>query len=295
MRRIARLIFRICVAATAVSALAAADAGPRGIMSLSYNPSGTDSEAQMQKGFSEADLRADLRRLAAHTGRIRTYSLEFGLDRVPALARELGLKVSLGIWLGSDRAKNRAEMAKIAQLVAGYPATIDRLFVGNETIVRGDLAAGDVIIYLREARRLLAGRNIPISTAEPWHIWLKHPELAVEVDFIGAHLLPFWDGVPAAAAASYLAHRFDELRTALPGKKIMIAETGWPSKGAPHQAATASVEAQASFVKQFMRQAADRGYDYNIAEAFDQPWKAPQEAGTFWGVLDNSGKAKFDF
>src|SRR6201996_8010969 len=47
----------------------------------------------------------DLAQLARITDCVRTYSIENGLDQVPALAAKAGLKVIQGIWLGSNRIK----------------------------------------------------------------------------------------------------------------------------------------------------------------------------------------------
>ena len=39
--------------------------------------------------------------------------------------------------------------------------------------------------------------HVPVTTGETWDIWLKHPELVREVDYIAAHILPYWEGIPA--------------------------------------------------------------------------------------------------
>ena len=41
----------------------------------------------------------------------------------------------------------------------------------------------------------------------------------------------------------------------------------------------------------------DKGYDYYIVEAFDQPWKAGNEGavGAYWGLFDAHGDPKFRF
>src|SRR3984885_13586760 len=44
----------------------------------------------------------DLAQLAKISDCVRTYSIENGLDQVPAQASKVGLKVILGIWLGSN-------------------------------------------------------------------------------------------------------------------------------------------------------------------------------------------------
>jgi exo-beta-1,3-glucanase (GH17 family) len=158
----------------------------------------------MAKRFSESQLRADLQRLLSYTNRIRTYSVDNGLDRIPAIAKTLGLKVSLGIWLGSDFAKNAAEVEKALKVIAAFPDVIDRVYVGNEAVVRGDLKPAQVIAHLKHVKSVLARTNpgLQAATAEPWYIWEKNPELAEAGDFIGAHLFSFWDGVPVQDAST---------------------------------------------------------------------------------------------
>jgi hypothetical protein len=56
-------------------------------------------------------IEQDLTDLAKVTECVRTYSIENGLDQVPGIAAKVGLKVIQGIWLGSDRLKNQAQIA----------------------------------------------------------------------------------------------------------------------------------------------------------------------------------------
>src|SRR5215468_12250567 len=53
--------------------------------------------------ISTEQIAEDLAQLAKVSDCVRTYSIENGLDRVPALATKVGLKVIQGIWLGSNR------------------------------------------------------------------------------------------------------------------------------------------------------------------------------------------------
>ncbi len=64
--------------------------------------------------------------------------------------------------------------------------------IGNEVLLRGDLPVEELEKYLDRAR---AAIGQPVGTAETWHTWLAHPELAQHVDFIAVHLLPYWEGV----------------------------------------------------------------------------------------------------
>ena len=53
-------------------------------------------------------IREDLVHLASISRCVRTYSVDNGLDKVPELASQLGLKVFLGIWIGNNRIKRSA-------------------------------------------------------------------------------------------------------------------------------------------------------------------------------------------
>jgi exo-beta-1,3-glucanase (GH17 family) len=270
------------------------------IMSLSYSPSGILAEAQLERGIPEAAIRADLQRLKAFTGHVRTYTVDRGLDKVPAIARGLKIKVSLGLWLGRDRAKNEIEIAKGIRVLKNNSDVIDRVYVGNEGLLRDDISAVELAIYIKRVREAIVGTGIQISTAEPWSQWLKHPEIAAACDFIGVHLLAYWDGVPIAQSIDYISLRYDEVKAAYPGKPIVIAETGWPTDGPKNQAAVPAPASQEIYVQRFLLRAKEKNYDYNIIEAYDQPWKGSAEGhegavGAFWGIIDNSGKAKFSF
>ncbi len=289
----------IAVLAAAIGGADAAAPAPDGSMrGLSYSPSGIHAQADLEKGVPESVIRADLERLRAVTPRIRTYTVDRGLDRVPAIARTLGLKVSLGLWLGKDIAKNDREVTRGLEVIAAHPGTIDRVFVGNETVERGDLTAEELGAYIGRVKAAAAGARVGVGTAETWSIWLRHRELGHAVDFIGVHLLPYWDGVPSSEATDYVARRFDEITAAFPGKKIVIAETGWPSAGERRQGAVPSQPAQADFIRGFLVRAAKENYDFYIVEAFDQPWKATSfesSVGPHWGLFDVTRQPKFNW
>src|ERR1700681_1185296 len=53
-------------------------------------------------------IAADLAQLAKISDCVRTYSIENGLDQVPALAAKVGLEVIQGIWVGRQRLKELA-------------------------------------------------------------------------------------------------------------------------------------------------------------------------------------------
>ena len=72
--------------------------------SVSYNRF-ADSSSNDSK-ISEARIRADLTAIAARARAIRTYSSTRGLEQVPEIAAELGLNVTLGVWIDKNNARN---------------------------------------------------------------------------------------------------------------------------------------------------------------------------------------------
>ncbi len=260
---------------------------------LAYNPSGIYNRGQLEQ-IPEDRIRSDLTLLREWTGNIRTYSVDRGLDVVPRIAQELGgLQVSLGIWLSNDTAYNEAELARAIPLINAYPGVIRRVFVGNEVVLREELSAAAVKAYLQRVRDAVPA-SVEVGYADVWSVWLKYPELAEASDFVGAHLLPYWEGVEAREGDRYVRDRMRLLKKKFPGRKIVIAEAGWPSEGRTKRSSVPSPATEAYFLRNFLELAADREYDYYVIEAFDQPWKRDQEGavGAYWGVFDAEARPK---
>ena len=198
---------------------------------ISYNPSGIFDQKTFAQPVPESVIRADMKQLSTLTSRIRTYSVSRGLDRVPYIAKEFGLKVTLGIWLSDDRLLNESELARAIEVVRDNPDVIDRVIVGNETLLRGELTASDVVAYMHRVSNAIANPNVEVGTAEVWSVWLKYPTLAQGSAFVGIHLLPYWEGIASSQSMGYITDRVAMIQKAFPDKKIVIAEAGWPSEG----------------------------------------------------------------
>lgn len=258
---------------------------------ISYSPYARDQDPADGDVPVQSDIARDLDLLQTHARRLRTYSALDALQLVPPLAGARGIAVTAGAWISRDTDKNRRETEALVQLATRYSA-IDRVLVGNEALLREDIEVDALIAAINHVRRRTAK---PVSTAEPWHIWLEHPTLADAVDFIGVQILPYWEGVPAGAATAYLFQRLDELKARYPGKPVVLTEIGWPSAGRAILGARGSRVDQAHFLRSFLSQA--DGLDYFVIEAFDQPWKIEIEgmAGGYWGLFNAGRQPKFSW
>jgi exo-beta-1,3-glucanase (GH17 family)/cellulose synthase/poly-beta-1,6-N-acetylglucosamine synthase-like glycosyltransferase len=235
---------------------------------------------------------ADLALLARHTSRVRTYSSS-ELPYLPALASRHGLTVTAGAWLDRRLDINEREIAAAIEAAWSNP-NIDRMIAGNEAILRASLSVTELRSYLA---RLRSRVPVPVSTAEPWHVWLDHPELAQSVDFLTVHLLPYWEGIPREAALDIALERYRQVRERFPDKPLLIGEIGWPGRGERFGGAIAGPDEQARFIREFLAHPASAGLDYFIMEAIDQPWKRALEGGVggHWGLFNADRELKFDY
>lgn len=203
----------------------------------------------------------------------------------------MNLNVTLGGWLDRHPDANAAELAKLVQVANANP-DVKQIMVGNETVLRGDMTVPELITAIDGVK---AQTHVPVSTAEPWHVWLKYPQLAQHVDFITVHLLPYWEGVPENIAVQDAMNRLQAVHERFPDKRIVIGEIGWPSDGIDIGAARASNVNQARFLRDFFNLAQQDHIDYFVMEAFDQPWKTSFEgrAAGYWGMFTLDRHAKW--
>ena len=263
------------------------------LLSVSYSPfEGSTHPDDPDNRLSIDKIRSDLRVLSPYARSLRTYSSTGGVELVPPVAAEFGLKVSVGAWIDKDEKRNEREMRAAVDLVRKN-RNVNALVVGNETIFRGEQSVDDLIRFIHQAKREIGG-SVPVTTGEIWHVWIEHPELASAVDFIAAHVLPYWEGFSANQAVDQAEIIYNRLRQAFPGKRIVIAEFGWPSAGYNRKAAEPGRIEQATVLRNFVARAEAVGMDYNIIEAFDQPWKSFEgSVGAYWGLFDAAREPKF--
>ena len=262
------------------------------LASVSYSPFADSAHPDSGARPTAEQIRADLKAIAPYTRAIRTYSATGGAELVPPIAAEFGLKVTVGAWLDKDKERNEREIRSALDLARHY-SNVNAIVVGNETTLRAEMSVDDLIKIIQRVKR---SSPVPVTTGEIWTVWIDHPELASAVDFIAAHILPYWEGFDASRAVDHTIEFYDKLRRVHPGKRIVIAEFGWPSAGYNfHDANPGRIE-QALVVRDFVTRAEAYGIDYNIVEAIDQPWKTMEGGvGPYWGIFDAAREPKFSW
>lgn len=263
---------------------------------VSYTPY-RGAEAPFDHSFraDPKNIAADFAQLSAITDCVRIYSVDLGLDAAVPIAAKHHMQVLLGIWIGFDEAFNQRQIAKAIKVANANRATVRAIIVGNEVLLRGEQASDDLVRYLHQVK---AATNLPVTYADVTHFWLTAPpELADAVDFATIHILPYWEDKPTSAknGVAYLDSVRKEAAAHFPGKRIFIGETGFPSAGRERADAIPSIVSQARYLREFAAYADTHDLDYNLIEAYDQPWKRAQEGtvGGAWGFFTTDRHAKF--
>lgn len=267
----------------------------------------------------KAQIERDFAALAGKVEYVRTYRTSDGGEYMPEIAARYGLKLVPGAWIysakeaklqfGREAAEVNAEETRALIRMANQNPNIERVLVGNENILRWDgqkdqrdVAATSPVQLIREIRNVKRNVKVPVSTAEPWHIWLRYPELAREVDYLAVHILPYWDEQSSETPLEYLENKIALLKQAYPNKNIIVTEVGWPSNGAERRSpATGIVKKatpaeQARNIRDMVAWLKAQNIQYFVVEAVDQPWKAYDlegKAGGYWGLWNADREQKF--
>lgn len=266
---------------------------PEQISGYSFSPFRQGQSPQTGVYPSDQEMREDLELLSKQTDSIRTYSVDGDLDKIPALAEEFGLRVTLGVWISPDEERNEREITKAIE-IANNSRSVVRVVVGNEALFRREVTVKQLTAYMDRVRSAV---KVPVTTSEQWHIWDEFPELADHADLIAAHVLPYWEFIPMKDSTQFTLDRARDLKKLFPKKPLLLSEVGWPSNGRVRGGAEATQADQAIYLRTLVTTLNAQGYNYFVIEAFDQPWKAGDEGsvGAYWGVYNLDRQPKFNF
>src|SRR6201991_2370317 len=176
--------------------------------SVSYAPFEGTAHPDVDNIPTAEKIRADMKKLAPLTRAIRLYSSTGGVEMVPPIAAEFGLKVTVGAWIDKNADRNEREIQSAINL-AKRNSNVIGIVVGNETIYRGEQKVDDLIELIKRVKKSV---NVPVTTGEIWNIWRDNPRLGYSVDFIAAHVLPYWENFSSGQAVDQAVDRYQLLR-----------------------------------------------------------------------------------
>ncbi len=247
------------------------------------NPGDIITEEQIVKRLSV---------LADHVEWIRVFSCTDGHEKIPAIAKSMGMKVMMGAWIGKDMERNNKEIDTLIRLI--NEGNIEIACVGNEVLFRKELDESVLINYINQIKKSTNG--VPICYVDTYHEIISHPNLAAISDKILINGYPFWEGAPINQAGIYLQEMYNKTAAIANGKEIIITETGWPSKGDVVGEAVPSTENQMLYFLEVNSWAKQVNVSLFYFASFDESWKLYSEgwAGTSWGLWDQNENLKFD-
>ena len=258
---------------------------------INFSPYVDGQDPNLGSQITTSQIAARLQIIARYTNWIRTFSSTHGLENVPSIARQFGLKVAANAWISRDATQSALE---INNLIANSNAgLVDIAIVGSEAILRNDVTEAQLLIYMNQVRQAIPA-NIPVTTADVWGTFVAHPNLIAASDIVFANFYPSWEGVPIENAVCSLAQQFQQLVAASGSRPVAVSETGWPSAGNAKGAAVPSAPNANLYVLQYLTWSAANSIQSFYFEAFDESWKVASEGpqGEHWGVWDKNGLIK---
>jgi len=241
--------------------------------------------------ISEAQIRRKLEIILPYTKWIRTFSCTEGNEQIPKIAKEYGLKTLVGSWLGDDSDINTQEIeGLIALSKAGF---VDVAAVGNEVMYRGDLEEVELITFINRVKNEIP--NIPVGYVDAYYEFSDRPKITEACDVILANCYPYWEGCSLEYSLVYMKQMYQQALNAGNGKKVIITETGWPSKGTSLEGAHPSYDNALRYFINAQKWSKNDAIEMFYFSSFDESWKVGSEGdvGAYWGLWDKDENLKF--
>lgn len=241
--------------------------------------------------LTEAQIRKRMAVIAPYTNWVRTFSCIEGNELIPVIAREFGLKTLVGAWLGHDKSLIEQEIAGLIKLAKeGY---VDIAAVGNEVLYRKDLTEEELLGYIARVKEALP--DIPVGYVDAYYEFSIKPGITAACDLVLANCYPYWEGCHIDYSLMHIKQMYYQALHAGKGKKVIITETGWPSRGTGlHDAQPSEINALRYFLN-VQQWSAENDIEMFYFSSFDESWKvgAEGDVGAYWGLWDVKGNLKF--
>lgn len=243
--------------------------------------------------ITEEQVERRVKILKPYTKWIRSFSCIEGNEHIPRMAKKHGIKNLVGAWLGDDLEKNEQEIESLIQLAK--EGCVDIAAVGNEVMYRKDLTEDQLLAYIQRVKDALLGMDIPVGYVDAYYEFSHRPKITEACDVILSNCYPYWEGCSIDHSLSHMQQMFGQASVAGNGKKIIITETGWPSKGESLRGAHSSEENAMKYFINAQAWAAKDNVEVFYFSSFDESWKVGAEGvvGAYWGLWDKHENLKF--
>lgn len=242
--------------------------------------------------ISEEQVRRRMKIIAPYTKWVRSFSCTEGNEFIPKIAREFGLKTLVGAWLGDDAEKNENEIEALIQL--SKEGFVDIAAVGNEVMYRKDLTEDELLEFIETVKAAIP-EHIPVGYVDAYYEFTIKPRITEACDVILTNCYPYWEGSTIEYSLAHMKNMFYQASGAGFGKKVIITETGWPSKGESFRESHPSEENAMKYFINSQLWSKEANIDIFYFSSFDESWKvgAEGEVGAYWGIWDKNEKLKY--
>ncbi|CAG8981097.1 hypothetical protein HYALB_00013785 [Hymenoscyphus albidus] len=257
---------------------------------FSYSPYNGDGTCKTQ-----AQVNTDFAALPSDYSTVRVYGTDCEqVARVLSACKAKSMKLFAGVF---NLANLNSEVQTIIKAANGDWSLFDTISVGNELVNAGQTSPGAVLAAMDTARGLLktAGYTGPIVTVDTLVATLAHPELCDKSDYCAVNSHPFFDGnVAASESGKFLTEQISNLKTKLANKnqRVVITETGWPSKGGANKKAIPSKDTQLASIESIKAAFSSNPSSIILFNTYNTMWKSdnPSTFGAekYWGFLGDS-------
>lgn len=260
-----------------------------GLHGLCFSP----YEEGQQPGdqLSEAQVRRRLEVIKPYSQWVRSFSTTEGNELIPKIAKEMGMKVLAGAWLGNDPDINQREVDGLIKLC--NDGLVDVAAVGNEVMYRKDLTEEELLGFINHAKSQI--KDVPVGYVDAYYEFAARPAITEACDVILANCYPFWEGCAQEYSLLYMKDMYRRAKEAGNGKRVIITETGWPDQGSNLYGAVPSEENAMKYFINTQKWSNEEEIEIFYFSSFDESWKVGDEGdvGAYWGIWDKNEQLKF--
>jgi exo-beta-1,3-glucanase (GH17 family) len=242
--------------------------------------------------ISEEQVRRRMKIIAPYTKWVRSFSCTEGNEFIPKIAKEYGIKTLVGAWLGNDPEVNEREIEGLISL--SNEGFVDIAAVGNEVMYRKDLTEDELLEFINRVKNAVPN-TIPVGYVDAYYEFTIKPIITAACDLILTNCYPFWEGCNLEYSLGHMKQMYHQALHAGNGKKVIITETGWPSKGESFRDSHPSKDSAIKYFINTQLWSQQENIDIFYFSSFDESWKvgAEGEVGAYWGIWDKNEKLKY--
>jgi len=266
-------------------------------MCVCYGPYHQAGKGPGSGNYSPADIHNDMAIIAKYFKKIRTYAVDDANQWNVQIASQHGLQVGLGAWIyPDDETRTKSQIDTAIQQATAFPGTVVHIIVGNE--VDRVTNVNTVINALNYAKQNRGGLNIPVTACftgtalQPGAPidWTNAIAACEEVVYLTVYPWYAPNTPPPGNIDVNMQWSYNNgmKQVMALGRRVIIAEIGWPSAGALDKGTTPENEALNYSTTQSWvsgNNTLNASFETFWFEMFDEPWKTDEGPwGPFWGL-----------